>query len=207
MADGTDRSHVFIRSLPTLCAHGTWGCPTVRWQVLFLVSLIAGIMLTAGCTEEVPPPAPLSSPDPLLPGQSLIVSGDITGDGIAGGTIDSITIPVSLAPGKTSVDMEKVSVYYADTIRTETLLPVSGFRGDPGQGGWGILEVKNEVGNPNNRLEDKEQFVIRINPKAYLPAKRAVTIVIRAPGDINPLTIRRVAPSTILAQGNILTPP
>jgi len=180
----------------------------VKWQVIIAVILIAGVLLTSGCTdEEVPPAPPVSSTDPLLPGQNLIVTGDVTGDGIAGGTIDTITIPVSLAPVKSSVDMEKILVFYADTIRTETLLPVSGFRGDPGQGGWGIIGVRDEVGNANNRLEDKEQFLIRINPKAYLPAKRAVTIVIRAPGDINPLTLRRLAPSTILAQDNILSPP
>ena len=67
--------------------------------------------------------------------------------------------------------------------------------------------MKNQVGNTNNRLEDREEFVLRINPKTYLPANRIVTIVIRAPGDINPLTIRRIAPKTILAQGNILTSP
>ena len=180
----------------------------MKWQALLVVFLIAGVLLTAGCTdEEVPPAPPLSSTDPLLPGQNLIVTGDVTGDGIAGGTIDTITIPVSLAPGKIGVDMEKILIFYADTIKTETLLPVSGFRGDPGQGGWGILSVRDEVGNANNRLEDREQFQIRINPKTYLPASRVVTIVIRAPGDINPLTIRRVAPSTILEHGNILTPP
>lgn len=180
----------------------------MKWQILIALGLIACLLVSAGCTdEESPPPAPLASADPVLPGQSMIVSGEVTGDGIAGGTIDTITIPVSLAPGKTSVDMEKLSVYYADTLRTETLLPVSGFRGDPGQGGWGIIAVNNEVGNPNNRLEDKEQFLLRINPKTYLPANRAVTIAIRAPGDVNPLMIRRIAPPTIIAEGNILKVP
>lgn len=180
----------------------------MKWQILVAVGLIAGLLFAAGCTDEdTPPPAPRSAADPVLPGQSLTVSGEVTGDGIAGGTIDTITIPVSLAPGKTSVDMEKLSVYYADTIRTETLLPVSGFRGDPGQGGWGIIAVNNEISNPNNRLDDKEQFLIRINPKAYLPANRAVIIVFRTPEDVNPLTIRRIAPPTILAEGNILKAP
>lgn len=179
----------------------------MKWQILVAVCLIAGFIFTAGCTDESPPPAPHVSADSILPGQSLIVSGEVTGDGIAGGTIDTITIPVSLAPGTSSVDMEKISVYYADTVRTETLLPVSGFRGDPGQGGWGIIGVNNEVGKPNNRLDDKEQFLIRINPKAYLPANRAVTIAIRVPGDVNPLTIRRIAPPTIIAEGNIMRVP
>lgn len=180
----------------------------MKWQILLAVGLVACLLVTAGCTDDdSPPAAPLSAADPVLPGQSLIVSGLVTGDGIAGGTIDTITIPVSLAPGKTNVDVEKLSVYYADTIRTETLLPVSGFRGDPGQGGWGIIAVNDEIGNSNNRLEDKEQFLIRINPKAYLPANRAVIIVLRTPEDVNPLTIRRIAPPTILAEGNILKAP
>jgi PBP1b-binding outer membrane lipoprotein LpoB len=181
----------------------------MKWQYLIIISILIGLVLIAGCTDEdtasVPPPQ--SSMDTILPGQSLVVTSDVTGDGIAGGTIDTIMVTVSLAPDKRDVDMEKIAVYYADMIKTETLTPVTGFRGEPGQGEWVIVEVKNEVGNTNNRLEDREEFVLRINPKTYLPASRIVTIVIRAPGDINPLTIRRIAPPTILAQGNILNSP
>jgi hypothetical protein len=31
-------------------------------------------------------------------------------------------------------------------------------------GSWGILDVQNEIGGQNNRLDDKELFTIRINP-------------------------------------------
>jgi len=181
----------------------------MKWHYLIIIGILIALVLATGCTDDdastIPPPQ--SSMDAILPGQSLVITGDVTGDGIAGGTIDTITVTVSIAPDKTTVDMEKIAVYYADMIKTETLTPVAGFRGEPGQGEWAIVDVKDEVGNSNNRLEDREGFVLRINPKTYLPANRIVTIVIRAPGDINPLTIRRIAPPTILAQGNILTSP
>jgi len=181
---------------------------TVKWQPILLAALMILAVLTAGCTEDEPPAvAPPLSSDVMLPGQELVSVGDITGDGIAGGTIDTITFTVALAPGVKSVDMERFSIFYADTIRTESLIPVAGYHGDPPTGCWGIQTVNNEIGAPNNRLEDKEQAVIKINPKAYLPAKRMVTIVVRTPTGTTPLTLRRVAPPTILAQGNILTPP
>jgi len=178
----------------------------VNWQSYLVVGILIAAVLIAGCTDEdssvpVPPPT-----DVVQPGQVLTVVGDVTGDGIPGGTIDTITITVALAPGQKPVDMEKISIFYADTIRTETILPVEGYRGDPPTGYWGILDVKNQVGNTNNRLEDQEQFTIRINPKAYLPANRMMTLVVRTSDGAVPLTIRRFAPPTIIKENNILTP-
>jgi hypothetical protein len=100
--------------------------------------------------------------------------------------------------------MENISIVYADAIRTESLEPVKSYRGDPLQGSWGILEVMNEIGNPNNRLEYEEQFVIRINPKAPLVPRQFITIIIRPPSGTS-LTIRRVSPPTIIQENNILT--
>jgi archaellin len=177
----------------------------VKWQFFIVVGMLIFVVLVAGCTEEAPPgPAPPAT-DVVQPGQVLALIGDVTGDGIAGGTIDTITFTVGLLPGKGPVDMEKISIYYADTIDTESLEPVTGYRGDPPRGKWGILNVTNEIGTPNNRLDDQEQFVIRVNPWAYLPAKRMVTIVVRTPTG-TPLTIRRIAPPTILKENNILLP-
>jgi archaellin len=177
----------------------------VKSQFFIFVCMLIIVVLVAGCTEEAPPGPTPPAADVVQPGQVLVTSGDVTGDGIDGGTIDTITFTVGLLPGKKPVDMEKISLYYADTIETETLEPVAGYRGDPPRGKWGILNVTNEIGTPNNRLDDQEQFVIRINPWAYLPAKRMVTIVVRTPTG-TPLTIRRVAPPTIVAQNNILAP-
>ncbi|MDD4137730.1 MAG: hypothetical protein PHT99_07570, partial [Methanoregula sp.] len=161
------------------------------------------VVLVAGCSEESVPDVTLPPADMVQPGQVFVTTGDVTGDGIAGGTIDTITFTLALVPGTGPVDMEKISIIYADTIKTETLVPVAGFRGDPPRGTWAIMEVKNQIGNDNNRMDDQEQFVIRINPWAYLPAKRLVTIVVRPP-EGTPLTFRRVAPQTILQHNNIL---
>jgi hypothetical protein len=101
--------------------------------------------------------------------------------------------------------MEQLSIFYADAIRTETLRPVEGFYGDPPKGFWSITRVENEVGGPNNRLDNEERFVIRINPKAPLVPRQIVTIEVKNPNG-HSLTIRRVAPPTIQAD-NILLPP
>jgi hypothetical protein len=179
----------------------------VKWQFIIVTGILIAAVIAAGCTdEEVPAPLDSLSGDPVLPGQVLMATGDVTGDGIAGGTIDTITFAIGLVPGNRPVDIEKVSIVYADTIKTETLIPVEGYRGDPPQGSWGILEVINQVGDTNNQLEDKEQFVIRINPRSYLPSKRMAIIVIRPAMGTTPLTLRRFAPSEIFAQGNILSP-
>lgn len=180
----------------------------MRYQPIIIIAFLIAAVFLAGCTDEDQvPPTDSISVEPVLPGQELVLVGDVTGDGLAGGTIDTIDITVALAPGAKPIDMEKISIVYADTIKTETLIPVEGYRGDPPQGCWGIIGVNNEVGSPNNRLEDKEQFVIRLNPRAYLPAKRMAIIVVRPHSGSAPLTIRRFAPPEIAAHGNILTPP
>jgi hypothetical protein len=180
----------------------------VKWQPVIVIVLLLSAVLAAGCMDDgvSEPPESLSA-DPVLPGQNLILIGDVTGDGLEGGAIDTITFTVALAPGVKALDVEDISIVYADTIKTETLIPVEGYWGDPPQAAWGILNVINQVGASNNRIEDKEQFVIRINPRAYLPAKRMVVIVVRPSSSSVPLTIRRFAPPTIAAQGNILIPP
>jgi len=166
--------------------------------------LIAAVLAT-GCTDEEKPGPVLPPADAILPGQVLVNIGNVTGNGIPRGTIDTITFTVGLVPGEKSVNVENISIVYADAIRTESLVPVEGFYGDPPQGSWGILEVQNEVGNPNNRLEFEERLVIRINPKAPLVPQQFITIIVKPPSGI-PLTIRRVSPPTIIRENNLLTP-
>ena len=181
--------------------------PAVKYQVFLAIGILIIMIIAAGCIDEESQVPALPPTDALQPGQVLVAVGNVTGDGIAGGTIDTITFTVGLAPGQGPVDMEKFSIYYADTIATESLTPVKGFHGEPGQGEWGILNVNNQVGNANNRLEDGEQVVIRINPRAYLPANRLVTLAVISPAGGPPLTIRRIAPTVILKENNILSPP
>jgi archaellin len=139
----------------------------------------------------------------VQPGQVLQVFGDVSGLGIPGGTIDNITFTVGLVPGQKPVSMENISIIYADAVRTETLRPVDGYHGDPPKGFWGIIRVEKEVGSPNNRLDDKERFVIRINPTAPLVPQQFIKIVIKTPSGTS-LTIQGVSPPTILAD-NILS--
>jgi archaellin len=179
--------------------------------LIFLTSVLILFILAAGCTEsytETPPVQTLSTLPALSgtgqPGQALQVIGDVTGNGIPGGTIDTITFTLGLVDVHKSVDIENLSIVYADAIRTETLHPVAGYHGDPPKGFWGIIRVENEVGSPNDRLEYEERFVIRINPTAPLVPRQMITIDVK-PSDSSSLVIRRVAPPTILAD-NILPP-
>ncbi|HWS22112.1 MAG TPA: hypothetical protein VN227_05695 [Methanoregula sp.] len=179
-------------------------------QYIFLTIVLILLFLTAGCsdtsTDVTPLPAMSTLPVPGNHPQEILQSfGDVTGLGIPGGTIDTITFTVGLIDSHKSVDMEQIAIFYADAIRTETLRPVEGFHGDPPKGFWGIIRVENEVGSPNNRLDNEERFVIRINPKAPLVPRQIMTIEIKPPTG-HSLTIRRVAPQAI-QEDNILFPP
>lgn len=175
----------------------------LRHSIILSLAFIL-LILSAGCIDtssESPPLPPGSNPNET---PSLQIFSDVTGRGIPGGTIDNITFTVGLTDIHNSVDMEHLAIVYADAIRTETLHPVDGFHGDPPRGFWGIIRVDNEVGNPNNRLDNEERFTITVNPRAPLVPGQFITIDIK-PQNGRSLTIRRVAPSTILAN-NILLP-
>ncbi len=186
------------------------GIPMASWHYAFLAFSFVLLILTAGCTENTPStPVPTLSTLPVpygtvLPGQVLQVFGDVSGSGIPGGTIDTMTFTIGLVDTHESVDMEHLAIVYADAIRTETLHPVEGYHGDPPKGFWGIIRVENEVGSPNNRLDNEERFVIRINPTAPLVPRQMITIDVKPPAGRS-LSIRRVAPPTILSE-NILAP-
>jgi hypothetical protein len=182
----------------------------LRRSIIFSIVIILFI-LSAGCinTSSESPPLPTMS-TLSVPGANsndtplLQIFGNVTGVGIPGGTIDKITFTIGLTDIHKSVEMEHLAIIYADAIRTETLHPVDGFHGDPPKGFWSILRVDKEVGNPNNRLDNEEQFTITINPKAPLVPGQFITIDIK-PTNGRSLTIRRVAPPTIMAD-NILLP-
>jgi hypothetical protein len=184
--------------------------PGVKWQSLFVMVILVAVILAAACTDEERPAPPPEPQGVILPGQVLYTIGDVTGEGTLGGTlnsgtIDTITLTVGLVPGQKPIFFDNISIFYADALRTESLTPVEGLRGDPPQGCWGVLAVQKEIGIPNERLEYEEQLVIRINPKSPLVPRQLVTISIKTPSG-TPLTIRRVSPPTILKENNILAP-
>ncbi|MGB9175767.1 MAG: hypothetical protein WCB46_03410 [Methanoregula sp.] len=173
----------------------------MKWQYLLLTGILILMIYATACTDnETPAPEGRS---PANPGQVMVAIGDVTGNGIPGGLIDTVTFKVGLAPGAKPVNMENISIVYADAIRSETLKPVAGLRGNPPQGSWGVPEVKNEEGISNNQLEYDEEFVIRINPKAPLVPGQFIMIVVEPPSGTS-LTLRRVAPATIREGNNIL---
>ncbi len=182
------------------------------WYPVHVISIILLLILAAGCidTSTDSPPLPTMSTLPIPgvtqhpPAQILQSSGEVIGQGTQGGIIDTITFTVSLSNLSKSIDMEHLGIVYSDVVRTETILPVDGYWGEPPQGCWSIVRVVNEAGGPNNLLEQGEQFVIRVNPKAPIVPTQLITIQVK-PADGNSLAIRRTAPKTIRAE-NILSP-
>jgi len=174
----------------------------VTWQNLLLTGIVIALVSVSGCTGDAPPGTSPAVPV-IEPGQVLYIAGDVTGDGIPRGTIDTITVTLGLVPGQSPVNMEKISIVYADAIRSETLVPVEGYRGDPPQGTWGIISVTGELGGSNNRIEYEERFVLRLNPKAPLVPRQLITISITTE-EGKTLTFRRISPAIIIKENNYL---
>jgi hypothetical protein len=174
----------------------------VNYQYVLLIGILVAAVCISGCTGD-DPAAPKPAAGPVEPGQVLYLTGQVTGEGVLHGTIDTITLTTGLVTGEPPLNMEDVTIIYADAVRTETLIPVEGFRGEPPQGTWSVVAVNGELGSPNNRMEYEEQFVLRLNPSSPLVPRQVITIII-TPKGTTPLTIRRVSPPTILEQNNIL---
>ncbi len=170
--------------------------------------LLTFCIISAGCISDDESPPVAVSGTGAGPGIMLQTIGDITGQGVilAGvprGTIDTLTFTIGLAPGIHTVDLSTITIVYADAVRTEILTPVDEYRGNPPQGYWGIIGTANELGNPNLRMDFNEQFTIRINPKAPVVPNQVVTISVK-PHEGKPLVFRRVTPSSIVENDNIL---
>jgi hypothetical protein len=182
-----------------------------EWFAVPVIFLLVLSILTAGCftTSTDTPPMPTMSTLPIpgvtsTPAQILQRIGEVIGQGTPGGIIDTITVTVGLSDLSKPIDVEKMRVIYADAVRTESIQPVDGYWGEPPQGYWSILRVQNETGSPDNLIEPKEEFVIRVNPKAPIVPTQLITIQL-IPAGGTPIAIRGVAPKTIRAE-NILDP-
>ncbi len=178
------------------------------FYTMILTAGIVFFIVAAGCIgEDSPASVPVGRS--VLPEGVLIQNiGDVTGrgvilEGVPRGTLDTITFTIGLAPGIKTVDLNNLTIVYADAVRTEVFRPVEGYRGDPPAGYWGIISAVNEVGNQNMRLDFEEQLVIRINPKAPVVPNQLMTISVK-PAEGKPLIFRRVAPSAITETDNLL---
>lgn len=172
---------------------------------ILAITLIACV-ISAGCTDDEPP-APVGG-NPPQPGVLLQVFGNVTGQGVIlqgvpRGTIDTITFTIGLVPTVKTLELDNMTIAYADAVRSEILTPVKGYRGSPPQGYWGVVDSVNELGLPNMRLDYEERLVIRINPKAPVVSDQVVTISVKPP-EGKPLVMRVVAPSEILESENTL---
>lgn len=177
------------------------------YGLILALFLIAGSFSTGCISEDTPVPVPVGG-NIQQTGVLIQTTGEVTGQGVIlqgvpRGTIDTITFTIGLAPGVNTVDLNNLTIVYADAIRSEIFTPVAGYRGNPPAGYWGIIKTLNEAGNPNMRLDFQEQVVIRINPKAPVVPNQVFTISVK-PSEGKPVMIRCVAPSTILENDNLL---
>jgi hypothetical protein len=174
---------------------------------ILAITFIACV-ITTGCTDEEPPaPVPVGG-SPPQPGVLVQIFGNVTGQGVIlqgvpRGTIDTITFTIGLVPTVKTLELDNMTIAYADAVRSEILMPVKGYRGSPPQGYWGVVDSVNELGLPNMRLDYEERLVIRINPKAPVVSDQVVTISVKPP-EGKPLVMRVVAPSEILVSENTL---
>jgi len=184
-----------------------YACMKSVFGLILALFLIIGIF-SAGCiSEDTPAPVPVGG-STRQPGVLIQSPGDVTGQGVIlqgvpRGTIDTITFTIGLAPGVKTIDLNNLTIVYADAVKTEIFKPVEGFRGEPSPGYWGIVATQNEIGTPNMRMDFEEQFTIRIHPKAPVVPNQVITISLK-PNEGKPLILRRVAPSTIAEGDNIL---
>ena len=178
------------------------------WYVLLPAGLLTLAVLLAGCTGTAAQ-APLpTQPVSFQPGQVLQAIGDVTGNGfmpagVPRGTIDTVTFTIGLVPGIKSVNLDNLTVIYADAVHTLTLTPVDGLTGMPGKGQWGITGFKNQPGKPNHRLDYEKQATIAVSLKDYIVPGELFKIIVK-PAEGPALTIIRVAPQPIVAGVNVL---
>ena len=176
--------------------------------VFIAVILVMAVVFLGGCTStETPVIRPLHATS-FQPGQVLQGIGDVTGQGVMvqgvpRAVIGTVTFTIGLTPGTKSIDLENLTVIYADAVRTQTLTSIEGLRGDPPKGAWGILTISHEKGKPNDRLEFDEQAIIRINPTAAMLPGQLITIAVK-PKEGQTLTFRCLIPTTVTQGENIL---
>lgn len=182
----------------------------MRWSpgTIAIAVLVAAVLL-AGCTSTGSDVRPLTAIKTFQPGQVLQLFGDVTGRGfvpagVPRGTIDTITFTIGLVPGVKPVNLDNLTVIYADPLHTMTLTPVPGLHGEPPAGSWGITGVVNEFGPQNHRLDFDKEAVITIYPKAAIVPGQLITIAVK-PAEGPALTIQCVSPSTIMQGENLMT--
>jgi archaellin len=178
-------------------------------RLILSLFLIVCVISTGCISDDTPAPAtaPVAGDNPqkwvLIQNIGNVTGQGVILQGVPRGTIDTITFTIGLAPGAKPLEMANATIVYSDAVRTEILEPVQGYRGIPPPGYWGIIDTVNEPGGRNLRLEFDKQFVIRINPKAAIVPNQVITISIK-PTEGKPLILRRVAPSAIEEDDNIL---
>jgi len=180
------------------------------YRSLIPVCLLAAAIVMAGCAGTASQAVTATVTPAFAPGQLLQLAGDVTGNGfmppgVPRGTIDTVTFAISVVPGVRGINLDNLTVIYADAIRTTTLTPVKGLNGTPEPGQWGITGFINPYGPATHRLDLDKQAIITVSLKNYIVPNQLFRLVVK-PAEGQALTITRVAPGRIVAGVNILEP-
>lgn len=128
---------------------------------------------------------------------TLQLTGEVYGIGEAEVSVNMINFSVSLAPGGSSIDFDKVSITYSNETNLETLTPVAGRQSTSTTAGtWAITSISGEVGSSNNLLEKGEQFALSVHPVRGTPKNTVLTVEIK-PAVGSTVSIRRTAPEAV----------
>ena len=128
---------------------------------------------------------------------TLQLAGDVYGisEDMVGMTLFNFS--VSIAPGGTAIDFDRVSITYSNETALETLTPVEGRQAYSVPAGyWAITSISGETGSSNNLLEKGEQFAIAVHPVSGAPKNSVITIEVK-PGTGSTVAIKRTAPSAL----------
>ncbi|MCM2465493.1 flagellin [Methanoculleus oceani] len=183
------------------------GLTVLDGAILGVVTVLLAALLLHAPAVPPAPPAGLVCSALEETGGCLVVSGDVYGYALAGGSVDgtdpsrmgSISCSVRLFVGDMgSVDMSRATVEIATRDRTErpgrtTETPVR-------PGNWTIVRMGHTVpfrqADDDSLLEPGEQFDLLVYPSRPLSPGEPFRLSIIPPGGV-PLTVERVVPPRI----------
>jgi flagellin FlaB len=125
------------------------------------------------------------------------LTGEVYGIGEEGVSVNMINFSVSLAPGGSAIDFDKVSITYSNETNLEPLVPVDGIQSystEPGT--WAVIGVTGESGTTNNLLEKGEQFQLSVHPVSGTPRSTELSVQVK-PGVGSTITIKRSVPAAV----------
>jgi archaeal flagellin FlaB len=127
----------------------------------------------------------------------LQLTGDVYGISEGSDEINMINFTVSLAPGGSPIDFNRVVITYSNDVTMETLTPVSGLQStSTTPGTWAITRIDGVTGTANTLLEKGEQYSLSVHPVSGTPKDKYLNVEIKSGGG-SAITIKRTVPAGV----------